>query len=53
MHDRTRTYEGSRLGRLPIEYLTDVLTRVHSHPASRIDELLPHRWKPPDHAAGP
>lgn len=31
-----------------IAYLTDVLTRVHSHPASRIDELLPHRWKPPD-----
>lgn len=33
-----------------IAYLTDVLTRVHSHPASRIDELLPHRWKPPDAA---
>lgn len=29
-----------------IAYLTDVLTRVHIHPASRIDELLPHRWKP-------
>jgi transposase len=36
-----------------IEYLTDVLTRVHSHPASRIDELLPHRWKPPDRDAAP
>lgn len=36
-----------------IEYLTDVLTRVQSHPASRIDELLPHRWKPPDRAAAP
>jgi transposase len=34
-----------------IAYLTDVLTRVHSHPASRIEELLPHRWKPPDIAA--
>ena len=34
-----------------IAYLTDVLTRVHSHPASRIEELLPHRWKPPDAAA--
>jgi transposase len=33
-----------------IAYLTDVLTRVHSHPARRIDELLPHRWKPPDAA---
>jgi len=28
----------------PIEYLTDVLIRVQTHPASRIDELLPHRW---------
>lgn len=26
-------------------YLTDVLLRVASHPASRIDELLPSRWK--------
>jgi transposase len=31
-----------------IDYLTDVLTRVHSHPASRVQELLPHLWKPPD-----
>jgi transposase len=31
-----------------IEYLQDVLIRVQSHPASRIEELLPHRWKPPD-----
>jgi transposase len=33
-----------------IDYLTDVLTRVQSHPANRIAELLPHRWKPPDSA---
>jgi transposase len=32
----------------PITYLNDVLTRVQSHPASRILELLPHRWKPPN-----
>jgi transposase len=32
----------------PIAYLTDVLTRVHSHPASRIEELLPAKWRPPD-----
>jgi hypothetical protein len=25
-------------------YLADVLIRVQHHPASRIDELLPHRW---------
>lgn len=38
----------------PVAYLTDVLTRIQTHPASRIHELLPHRWKPPDpptHAA--
>ena len=28
----------------PIQYLTDVLIRIQTHPASRIDELLPHRW---------
>jgi transposase len=32
----------------PIDYLADVLMRLQDHPASRIDELLPHRWKPPD-----
>ena len=26
----------------PVEYLADVLIRVQTHPASRIDELLPH-----------
>ncbi len=30
----------------PIDYLTEVLIRVQTHPASRIDELLPHRWQP-------
>jgi transposase len=33
----------------PIDYVTDVLTRVHHHPARRVAELLPHRWKPPEH----
>lgn len=30
----------------PIDYLTDVLLRVHSHPARNIADLLPHRWNP-------
>jgi transposase len=31
----------------PVEYLADVLLRVQTHPASQIDELLPHNWVPP------
>ena len=27
-------------------YLTDVLTRLPTHKASQIDELLPHNWQP-------
>jgi transposase len=30
----------------PQQYLADVLLRVQTHPQSRIDELLPHRWMP-------
>ncbi len=25
-----------------------MLLRVQTHPVSRIDELLPHNWKPPE-----
>ena len=32
----------------PVEYITDVLERISDHPASRIDDLLPDRWRPPD-----
>jgi IS66 C-terminal element len=28
----------------PIDYLADVLLRVHTHPATRVVDLLPHRW---------
>jgi transposase len=28
----------------PVDYLADVLVRVGSHPASRIEELLPDNW---------
>lgn len=31
----------------PETYLADVLIRIQSHPNSQIDDLLPHRWKPP------
>jgi transposase len=30
-----------------VDYLADLLIRVQTHPASRIDELLPHNWSPP------
>jgi len=29
----------------PYEYLEDVLTRINTHPASRINELLPEEWQ--------
>lgn len=29
----------------PVEYYTDVLQRINTHPQSRLDELLPHHWK--------
>lgn len=29
----------------PLTYLADVLTRVATHPASQVDELIPSRWK--------
>lgn len=29
----------------PYTYLVDVLQRVAIHPASRVDELTPRRWK--------
>ena len=35
-------------GHDPYLYLKDVLTRLPTHKASRIDELLPHRWQPTD-----
>jgi transposase len=39
--------QSAKLNQLdPWAYLRDVLARLHNHPASRIDELLPHRWRP-------
>jgi transposase len=34
-------------GRDPYEYLRDVLERLPTQPASRVQELLPHRWQSP------
>jgi hypothetical protein len=31
-------------GHEPYAYIRDVLERLPTHPSSRIDELLPHRW---------
>jgi len=31
----------------PQAYLTDVLDRIEDHPPDQLDELLPHKWKPP------
>ncbi len=31
-------------GHDPYQYLRDILERLPTHPASRIEELLPHRW---------
>ena len=36
-----------RNGHNPHEYLTDLLRRIPTHPITRIDELLPNRWKSP------
>jgi transposase len=33
-------------GHEPNAYLSDILERLPTHPASRVGELLPHRWQP-------
>jgi transposase len=35
----------------PFKYFRDVLCRISTHPASRIDELLPNNWKPQENSA--
>jgi hypothetical protein len=34
-------------GHDPFAYFNDVLRRVSTHPAEKIDDLLPGKWKPP------
>ena len=35
-------------GHDPFAYFRDVLEKVSTHPAERIDELLPSNWKKPE-----
>lgn len=44
LYSLVATCEANRVN--PLAYLCDVLLRVSSHPATRIDELLPDRWTP-------
>ena len=32
----------------PYEYIRSMLIEIQTHPTSRIDELMPWRWRPPD-----
>ena len=38
-------HDGPIHGIDPYDYLVDVLQRVADHPASRVEELTPRRWK--------
>jgi hypothetical protein len=31
----------------PLAYLTDVLSRIATHPNRRLEEFLPDQWRPP------
>jgi len=35
-------------GHNPYANLKDVLARLPTQPVSRVEELLPHRWRPSD-----
>lgn len=40
----TLVYACKELGIDPVAYLADVLTRLSTHPASRVRELTPRGW---------
>jgi transposase len=44
LYSLVQTAERHRIN--PLAYLEDVLLRLQTHPAARIDELLPDHWKP-------
>jgi hypothetical protein len=44
-----RLIQSARMnGHDPWACINDMLKRLPTHPNSRIDELLPHRWQPAD-----
>ncbi len=43
---RFRQLGSARQVLLSLRYLTDVLERLPTQPASQLDELLPHHWQP-------
>ena len=43
VRDEIATCEANQIN--PVDDLADVLLRVQTHPASRIDELLLQNWK--------
>jgi hypothetical protein len=46
-HQVLSLLQSARLNGLdPYNYIKDVLTRLPTQPAGRIEELLPHRWQP-------
>ena len=42
----TLLHSARQNGLEPCAYLKDVLTRLPTQPAVRIEELLPHNWRP-------
>ena len=43
---RSFTASCQRVGVEPFAWFKDVLSRIATHPITRISELLPHNWKP-------
>jgi transposase len=43
---RSFTASCQRVGVEPFAWFKDVLSRIATHPISRIAELLPHHWQP-------
>lgn len=46
LREIVRSLMGRLNGHDPSAYLKDVLERLLTQPAGRVQELLPHRWQP-------